>query len=264
MSIMFTMVTDISASGCGHRRTSGSLFLQKATHDLDIINSIVGLKPVSVAAFGSRLVYGGDKPNDLTCDNCREKMTCPMSVHRLYLEAAKPLPPKHQRLCVYAKEIDIDDNQVMIIQYEGGVTASYCQTFNAPQHGGCRGGRFIGTGGIMELQYYGEFVENSKNEILFGNSQIILFIGESLTLIVLISFSILVSGIVFTNIASHGHTHYHKGMFHIHMHSHHDGHHNHIHDGDSDKSLRHSHIHKHEETKHTHKHYPDLHHRHEH
>jgi len=150
----------------------GNLFLQKATHDLDIINSIVGLKPVSVAAFGSRLVYGGDKPNDLICDICREKMRCPMSVYKLNLEAAKPLPPKHQRLCVYAKEIDIDDNQTMIIQYEGGVTASYCQTFNAPQHGGCRGGRFIGTGGIMKLQYYGEFVENSKNEIIFGNSQI--------------------------------------------------------------------------------------------
>ena len=55
----------------------GDLFLQKATHDLDIINSIVGLKPVSVAAFGSRLVYGGDKPNDLTCDTCKENMTCP-------------------------------------------------------------------------------------------------------------------------------------------------------------------------------------------
>ena len=73
---------------------------------------------------------------------------------------------------MYAKEIDIDDNQVMIIQYEGGVTASYCQTFNAPQRGGRRGGYFIGTEGIMDLEYYGEFIENSKNEILFGNSRI--------------------------------------------------------------------------------------------
>jgi len=91
-----------------------------------------------------------------------------------------------------------------------------------------------------------------------------ILLGEPLTLIVLISFSILVLGIVFTNLSSHGHTHYHKVMAHIHMHSHDDGHHNHIHDGDSDKRLRHSHIHKHEVTKHTHKHYPDLHHRHEH
>lgn len=150
----------------------GDLFLQKATHDFDIINSIIGLRPVSIAAFGSRLVYGGDKPNDLTCDDCNAKMTCPMSVHKLFMEAAKPLPPKHIRKCVYAKEIDIDDNQVVIIQYEGGVTASYCQTFNAPMQAFTRGGRFVGTGGIMDLEYYGEFRENSKGEELVGNSRI--------------------------------------------------------------------------------------------
>jgi drug/metabolite transporter (DMT)-like permease len=91
-----------------------------------------------------------------------------------------------------------------------------------------------------------------------------IFLKEPLTLIVLISFSILVLGIVFTNIASHGHPHYHKGMVHIHLHSHDNGHHNHIHEDDGDKSLKHSHLHEHKEIKHTHKHYPDLHHRHEH
>ena len=150
----------------------GNLFLQKAVHDLDIINSIVGLKPVSIAAFGSRLVYGGDKPNDLTCDDCSEKMTCSMSVHKLFMESAKPLPPKHQRKCVYAKEIDIDDNHVMIIQYEGGVTASYSQAFNAPMRAFMRGGQFIGTDGTMNFQYYGEFLENSKSEELLGESRI--------------------------------------------------------------------------------------------
>ena len=154
------------------REKVGDLFLQKATHDLDIINSVIGLKPVSIAAFGSRGVYGGDMPNDLTCDTCDRKMTCPMSIYKLNFESAKPLFPKHLRRCVYAKEIDIDDNQVIIIQYEGGVTASYSQTFNAPQEGGYRGGNFIGTGGIMELKYYGQYIENSKNEIVFGDSQI--------------------------------------------------------------------------------------------
>ncbi|OHB61488.1 MAG: hypothetical protein A2Y12_06855 [Planctomycetes bacterium GWF2_42_9] len=150
----------------------GNLFLQKATHDLDIINSIIGLKPVKIAAFGSRLVYGGDMPNDLTCDICDKKMICPMSVHKRFLDAARPLTAKHERKCVYAKEIDIDDNQVMIIQYEGGVTATYSQSFNAPPQGGGRGGTFIGTDGIMELKYYGDYEENSKNEITKGSSQL--------------------------------------------------------------------------------------------
>jgi drug/metabolite transporter (DMT)-like permease len=91
-----------------------------------------------------------------------------------------------------------------------------------------------------------------------------ILLGEPLTLLVLISSSVLVLGIVFTNINSHRHIHYHKSMGHIHLHSHDDGHHNHIHEGDSDKSLKHSHLHEHKEIEHAHKHYPDLHHRHEH
>jgi predicted dehydrogenase len=150
----------------------GSLLLQKATHDFDIINSIIGLKPVSVAAFGSRMVYGGDMPNDLTCGKCKRKWSCPKSIYKLELAAGKPLPGKNNQLCVYSKEIDIDDNQTVIIQYEGGATASYCQTFNAPQQGGQRGGYFIGTEGIMHLRYYGDFQETPQGQMLVGNSRI--------------------------------------------------------------------------------------------
>jgi drug/metabolite transporter (DMT)-like permease len=91
-----------------------------------------------------------------------------------------------------------------------------------------------------------------------------IFLGESLTLIVLISFFILALGLIFTNLASHGHSHLHKGTVHIHLHSHDDAHHNHLHEGYEDKSLKHSHLHEHTEIRHTHKHFPDLHHRHEH
>ena len=159
----------------GWMRTSkntGNLFLQKATHDFDIINSIIGLKPLRIAAFGSQLVYGGEMPDDLTCEACERKWSCPMSVYRLRQDAAKPLLMSHQHKCVYAKEIDIDDNQVVIIQYEGGVTVSYSQTFNAPKEGGRRGGNFIGTEGIMNLEYYGQFTEDPNGSIIFGKSKI--------------------------------------------------------------------------------------------
>lgn len=91
-----------------------------------------------------------------------------------------------------------------------------------------------------------------------------IFLDESLNLIVLGSFSILVLGIIFTNIVSHNHYHYHKVMVHIHTHSHDDGHHDHIHPEAGEKTIKHTHIHEHKENKHVHKHYPDLHHRHEH
>ena len=142
------------------RKNVGSLLLQKGTHDLDLINYFTGLKPVTIAAFGSRQIYGGNMPNDLTCSDCDKRMTCSMSVFRRKLDASKPLPPKERQLCVFAQEIDIDDNQVLAIQYEGGVAASYCQTFNAPFAGGQRGGYFIGTEGIMDFRLYGEFEEH--------------------------------------------------------------------------------------------------------
>ncbi len=142
------------------RKNVGSLLLQKGTHDLDLINYFIGLVPETIAAFGSRQIYGGDKPNDLVCVDCAEKMTCRMSVFRRKLDAARPIPPRERQRCVFAKEIDIDDNQVLAIQYEGGVAASYCQTFNSPFAGGQRGGYFIGTEGIMDFKLYGEFEEH--------------------------------------------------------------------------------------------------------
>lgn len=154
------------------RQRIGDLWLQKATHDFDIINSIIDLKPLSTAAFGSRLVYGGEMPNDLTCDECDKKWDCPMSIYRLQFDAAKPLPPKHLRKCVYAQEIDIDDNQTAIFKYENNVNVSYSQSFNAPQQGGQRGGYFIGTEGIMHLKYYNEFVETPEGQMIAGNSSI--------------------------------------------------------------------------------------------
>ena len=91
-----------------------------------------------------------------------------------------------------------------------------------------------------------------------------IFLGEPFTQIVLISFSIMVLGIVFTYLGSHHHDHSHKGIVHIHLHSHDDGHHDHTHMENVENSSKHSHIHEHKEIIHTHKHYPDIHHRHEH
>jgi drug/metabolite transporter (DMT)-like permease len=110
----------------------------------------------------------------------------------------------------------------------------------------------------------------TRSQILFGTAPFWgimaawIFLGESLNMVVLVAFSILLLGILFTNLASHRHSHYHKGMIHIHLHSHDDGHHDHIHPEFVEPGVRHSHIHEHSGTIHTHEHYPDLHHRHEH
>ncbi len=110
----------------------------------------------------------------------------------------------------------------------------------------------------------------TRSQILFSTAPFwgifaaYIFLGEPLSLIIIISFILLVAGIIFTNLSSHEHEHLHKRVVHIHLHSHDDGHHEHSQSKDKDTHIKHSHIHEHKENKHVHKHYSDLHHRHKH
>ncbi|MBT3376025.1 MAG: Gfo/Idh/MocA family oxidoreductase [Lentisphaerae bacterium] len=150
----------------------GDLFLQKATHDFDIINTLIGLTPRRVAAFGSRKVYGGSRPNELTCAECDDKWTCSKSLYRANLDGGRSgSGPKHQS-CVFADEIDIDDNQTVIFQYDGGVNVSYSQSFFAPPGGGQRGGYFVGSEGILRLHYYHKFADAGEGHTASGASSI--------------------------------------------------------------------------------------------
>lgn len=148
----------------------GNLMLQKATHDFDLINYIIQDDPVSMAAFGSRMLYGGDKPDDLICRNCSEKMACTKSVIWRHINLGEGMPDDRQQKCVFSREIDIDDNQAVIIRYQSGATATYGQTFNAPPEGGQRGGMFVGSKGIMEIKAYGDLKERFGDQA--GTSQI--------------------------------------------------------------------------------------------
>lgn len=110
----------------------------------------------------------------------------------------------------------------------------------------------------------------TRSQILFSTAPFwgilaaFLFLNEPLNLIILVSFLLLVIGIIFTNLSTHKHEHYHENLVHIHFHSHDDGHHQHNHSENSESQKKHSHVHNHKKEKHTHKHYSDLHHRHKH
>jgi predicted dehydrogenase len=56
-------------------RETGGLFLQKATHDFDYINYLVGVKPVGVVAMTSKQIFKGDKPAGLKCTGCEDNRT---------------------------------------------------------------------------------------------------------------------------------------------------------------------------------------------
>ncbi len=118
------------------RKKSTGLLLQKACHDIDMIHWITGVYTKKVAAFGSLDFFGGDKRNDLVCSSCSEKDTC----------AEAQFDTRQQ--CAFRKEIDVEDNTVVIMELENGIKASYQQCHFAPDY--FRNYTFIGTEGRME------------------------------------------------------------------------------------------------------------------
>ncbi len=120
----------------GPRKNSNTLLLQKGSHDIDMIHWLTGQYSKRVAAFGSLDFFGGDKPNDLTCDDCPEAGTC--------WEYSDNIRNK----CAFRQENDVEDNNVMIMELDGGVKASYLQCHFTPDYH--RNYTIIGTEGRIE------------------------------------------------------------------------------------------------------------------
>jgi len=118
------------------RANTTSLLLQKGSHDIDQIHWIAGQYSKRVSAFGGLDFFGGDKPNDLYCPNCDERRTC----HEASLTGLTQ--------CAKRREIDVEDNNVMIMELEGGIKAAYLQCHFTPDYH--RNYVFIGTEGRME------------------------------------------------------------------------------------------------------------------
>jgi len=119
-----------------NRKNTTSLLLQKGSHDIDMIHWISGHYTRRVAAFGSLDFFGGDMPDDLTCPACDLKETC----------TEAQFGSREQ--CAFRREVDVEDNNVMIMQLEGGIKASYLQCHFTPDYH--RNYVFIGTEGRVE------------------------------------------------------------------------------------------------------------------
>ncbi|HEX4721113.1 MAG TPA: Gfo/Idh/MocA family oxidoreductase [Pseudonocardiaceae bacterium] len=135
------------------RRSDESTFLllSKSCHDLDWLAHIVGLPAVRVSSFGSLTHFRPESaPVGATdrCVTCPVESTCPYSAPRVYrtgLAAENPktyftrvvapsmteseltvaLAEGPYGRCVYACDNDVVDHQVVNVEYEGGVTASF-------------------------------------------------------------------------------------------------------------------------------------------
>lgn len=134
---------------------TGGLWLQKATHDMDYLNHLIGRKPVGVFAMSSRRVYGGSKPNDLRCGQCQEMKTCPESSFNLFYQGLKGAKVNWEgRRCPFAKEVADHDNGSALVEYEDGLQVNYTQNFFARHKAERRGARLYGHKGTLEFDWY--------------------------------------------------------------------------------------------------------------
>lgn len=129
---------------------TGGMYLQKATHDLDLIFYLTGAKPVQLCAMESRAVLHGDMPAGITCPECEKRYTCPesdWSLAHVSFETAQPLT------CTFGSDVSITDSSSALILLDNGAHATYAQCFVARKQANRRCTRIIGYNATLELDF---------------------------------------------------------------------------------------------------------------
>ena len=116
---------------------STGLLLQKASHDFDMIHFLSGRYTQRVVGMGSLDFFGGDKPDDLTCENCAEKQTCTDFSTR-----------ERKTQCCFRKGVNVEDHS-MVLMNLGDLRACYMQCHYACET--TRNYLVIGTDGQAEF-----------------------------------------------------------------------------------------------------------------
>lgn len=136
---------------------TGGLFLQKSTHDLDLIQFILGEpKPFMISATESKLIFKGDMPAGLKCKDCERRESCPESDINVATYGDRYAIRDN---CCFAVDTGNHDSASIIVQYEGGLHAVYSQNFVARKAAGRRGLRIIGYNATLEFEFNSKCID---------------------------------------------------------------------------------------------------------
>lgn len=141
---------------------TGGLWLQKATHDFDMMNYLLGEKAKAISAFDARKFFGGNEPIGLKCEDCPKQEECPESVYTVKNVYEDPYGSSGT-LCCYSKNVSNQECGTAIVKYESGIIATYTQNFVARMHSERRGMRIYGYKGVIEYDFFGKFVKVYSN-----------------------------------------------------------------------------------------------------
>lgn len=101
-----------------HEAKTGGFLLEKCCHDLDLYQSIVRSRPLSVASFGNKRTFVSE-------NEAHEAA----GIYHEWDSGQRLLARK-----VFGGDADIVDNQVAIIQYENGVNFCFHTNLHVPDH----------------------------------------------------------------------------------------------------------------------------------
>ena len=108
------------------RKYSNGLQLHKSSHHFDKLNFLLDSYAVEVNATGTLTAYGADAPHEFEgtrCCECPHKDQCPDFF--AYDETLYDRNAYTPDMCIWSKEIDIEDNFAASIKFANGVIAAY-------------------------------------------------------------------------------------------------------------------------------------------
>lgn len=136
-----------------YERLSGGVLLEKCCHDMDLINWLMGCRPVSVSSFGGTLMMGPNPSLPDHCDGCKVADDCqyykaPAASNNE--DRGEEVLQKFVRetdVCIFNNDKDIIDTQSVQIAYENGSVANFMLTFNAMGKNAGRNIHIVGSKG---------------------------------------------------------------------------------------------------------------------
>ena len=156
-----TVIDNVSVGGQyyfhGRRRRKEyikSLVLEKGTHSLDLTNWIVNDSPKRVFCSSGLDVYGGNESNTKRCRDCEIKDTCKDFIDYKGFKMDYGVIIEPEDLCAFAKECDVEDNSLIIIDYAKGARICYMECHFTPEYS--REFMFVGTKGKLTAFYNNE------------------------------------------------------------------------------------------------------------
>ncbi len=135
---------------------TGGLWLQKATHDFDYINQLLKSPPRSIAATGSRRVFGGEMPSSLRCSACDSADDCLESPRAIEKRGDDGGMGRGDHDCAFSNSIRHHDAGSALITYANGAHAAYSQNFVTRRSAAWRGARITGYRATLQFDWYKE------------------------------------------------------------------------------------------------------------